>query len=347
MRHTLLAAALMFGVATTCHADNRRAQFNAISLQEQTDPGAASVAMRELAENGFAPAIDRVGYYYRKGVGGEQDLDAARQWYERAVSAGHLWSTASLARVEIDRGQGDAALRLLQYGVAQNRPGTERLLATAHIDRKLGAGSDVQKGRAILESLATGGDQNAARDLLVRINWKRLSGTAPVAAVSQVVDAGVQGDPRFAEVALVYLGRHGSKSKETMQTRAALAQVAGIPDRALSPERVRLAADTHPRQFWSKVEDILAQTQRPNYARVATTAFWINKNSWVRVLQKELRALGYYSGRINGRMTARTIKAQNRFCRDQGIWAVCATGPLRGATVRSVADKIAGQKKNG
>ena len=44
--------------------------------------------------------------------------------------------------------------------------------------------------------------------------------------------------------------------------------------------------------------------------------------------------------------TGETIRAQNRFCRDHDLWAICATGPLRGATVRAVAGAIAVERNS-
>ncbi|WP_299644027.1 hypothetical protein [uncultured Ruegeria sp.] len=347
MRQIALAATLALTLANVGAAQEQRLQFKAIIKQEQADPVAAHAAMTSLAESGYVPAIDRVGYYFRNGIGSQKDLKAARQWYASAVDAGHPWSTASLARVEMEMGRGDVALELLRAGARDNQPGAERLLATAHIDRKLGAASDVKKGRTILERMAESGDQNAARDLMVRINWKRLRGPAPDTAVEQVVRAGLGGDARYAAVALVYLSSQPDRSQEAIQTRAMLAEVPGISDRVLSPELIKLAAETNPTQFWSEVEEILEDTQPENYAKAANTAFWISKNAWVRVLQKELHAFGYYQGRIDGMMTTRTIKAQNRFCRDRELWSICASGPLRGATVRTMAGAIAKEKHSG
>ncbi|WP_224826671.1 hypothetical protein [Cognatishimia sp. MH4019] len=346
MKYAVIATVLMLALAGPGIAQDHRALFKDIGGQEQSDPKASFDAMLSLAESGYAPAVDRVGYYFRHGIGTEQNLETARQWYKRAVAAGHPWSTASLARVEIELDRGDAAFHLLRTAVRENRPGTHRLLATAHIDRQLGPASDPALGREILENLAIEGDRNAARDLAVRINWGRLSGRVSDAALAQIVQAGREGDVRFAEVALVYLSRQNDKSAATIEARAHLANIPGMRDRVLSVERIRLAADKEPRHFWSRVEEVLAETETENYARAASTAFWINKNAWVRVLQKELRGLGYYTGKINGRMTHATIRAQNRFCKDAEIWSICATGPLRGPTVKAVADAIANYSKD-
>ncbi len=345
MKLPALTLTLILSLAGPGLAQDQRAHFNDIRAQEQNDPAAAFAAMTRLAESGYAPALDRMGYYFRTGIGSQENLRTARHWYEQAVAAGHPWSTASLARVEIKLGHGEAALKLLQAAEREGLPGTQRLLATAHVDRQLGKASDLILGRKMLESLAAQGDKNAARDLVVRSNWGRLTGQVSAAAIGTVVQVGLEGDARSAEAALVYLSRVSDKREASLQTRAALADVQGVRDRVLSVERIRLAAEQTPRQFWTKVEAILSDTETPNYARAATTAFWINKNSWVRVLQKELGSLGYYHGSVNARMTARTIRAQNQFCRDREIWNICASGPLRGPTVRAVASEIAALKE--
>lgn len=324
-------------VAGAGHANDARALFQQTRATEKTDADQAYRAMLALAQQGFVPAMDRVGYYHRNGIGTQKDLHRAHHWYARAVAGGHPWSTASLARVEIDLGLGLAAYHRLRVAVRTGIPGTARLYATAHIDRKLGHLSDPEAGRAMLEKLSKQGDVKSARDLLLRINWKRLDGRAPYHVVTQVVNAGLSGDARFAEPALIYLSGQGGSASDVISLRAELVDLPGVRDRIRAPELVRLAAIQTPETFWTKVEEVLAQSEGEGFVRAASTAFWINKNAWVRVLQKELRQLGYYKGKISGLMTKRTIIAQNKFCKDKGIWTNCASGPLTGATLRAVA----------
>ena len=340
MRHLLLILPILALLAGPIHAKGTRAIYQEIRASEAVDQGEALSAMMALAEQGFAPALDRVGYYHRHGIGTRKDLQEAHRWYVRAVAKGHPWSTASLARVEIELNLGRAAYHRLQLAVRDGKPGTRRLFATAHIDRKLGSKSDPERGRAMLEELSKHGDKEAARDLLLRINWKRLKVPASDQSVMQVVRAGLAGDPRFAEPALSYLSGFARPGVEALALRAKLVDVSGIRSRISTPERIRLAALKHPQGFWAKTEAILVDSRGDGFARGARTAFWINKNAWVRVLQKELRGLGYYNGKINGLMTKRTISAQNRFCRDVGIWAHCASGPLTGKTLRAVTEAI-------
>ncbi|WP_299600039.1 hypothetical protein [uncultured Tateyamaria sp.] len=338
---------LVLMLSSAVQSDISRSEFDAIQSQETHDPEAAFDAMLVLAHSGHIPAANRVGYYYRHGLGTHKDLTAARRWYQHATASGHRWAFASLARVELALGHADAALHLLQQAARDQHPGTARLLGTAHIDRAFGAASDPALGQHMLRVLARDGDANAARDLLLRYNWNRIRGQAPDHIVKRVVQIGLEGDARFAEAALVYLTRERDKRSQITRQREALISVPGIQRRTLLMERVRLAADLNPGRFWIETEKVLQDTETEHYARVAGTAFWINKNAWVRVLQKELRGLGYYSGRITAEMTARTIRAQNQFCKDRGIWELCASGPLRGQTVRAVADAIAMARDRG
>lgn len=341
MTRTLMAFALVVLSVCAASANPDRRAFETIRAVEEVDPERAVEDMVDLAERGFAPAMNRVGYYHRHGVGTSQDLLAARTWYQRAVAAGHPWSAAALARVEIARGDGDAALSVLEPAAHTGLPGAARLLATAHIDRAFGAASQPEVGRNMLIELYENGETQAAVDLLQRHNWKRLRGQAPDHLVNEVVLRGLKGETRAAEAALVYLTLHNDKDARITEMRRRLLSVPGLRGRIRWPQYVHLAADMRPEQFWSAAEEALNGAGSDAFARVATTVFWINKNAWVRVLQKELRDRGYYSGKAHGRMTTRTIRAQNRFCRANGIWPVCATGPLRGETVRAVATVIA------
>lgn len=340
MKLLLLVLPVLAFVSGAGQADDARALFQQTRAAETADADQAYRSMLALAQQGYAPAMDRVGYYHRNGIGTQKDLHRAHRWYARAVAAAHPWSTASLARVEMDLGLGLAAYHRLQVAVRTGKPGTGRLFATAHIDRKLGPPSDPEAGRAMLEKLSEQGDVKAARDLLLRINWKRLEGRAPDHVVTQVVNAGLSGDARFAEPALIYLSGQGGSGRDVIAARSKLVNLPGIRDHIRAPELVRLAAIQNPKTFWTEVEKVLDESHADGFVRAASTAFWISKNAWVRVLQKELRQIEYYNGEINGLMTRRTISSQNRFCRDKGIWDICATGPLTGATLRAVANAL-------
>ena len=341
MPRVLASLILLLMLASGAQAESSRARFDVIQAQEAHDPESAFAAMMDLAHSGFAPAANRVGFYYRHGLGTPKDLHAARRWYRDASSRGHPWAFASLARVELALEQAHSALQLLQTAARDRRPGAARLLGTAHIDGAFGGLSDTDLGQRILMSLEKDGDADAARELLLRYNWNRIHGRAPDHIVTRVVQTGLDGNARFAEAALVYLSRQNDKRTDIISQRNALIEVPGIRRRTLLSERIRLAADIRPERFWTETENVLQEAENEHFAHVARVAFRINRNAWVRVLQKELRTLGYYSGRINSKMTAQTIRAQIRFCKDKSILEHCAAGPLRVQTVHAVAGAIA------
>ena len=227
----ILVLALTLGWACGAGANPDRVHYKAIRATEQVQPERAFVDMLELAQGGFAPAMNRVGFYYRQGLGTAANLDKAGTWYRRAIVAGHPWSSAALARVEMARGDGAAALAVLETATVAGHPGAERLLATAHIDRALGGASDPVMGQAMLIALFDEGDALAARELLQRHNWKRLHGHARQDVVRQVVERGLAGDPRDAGAALTYLTQEANHSDETIRIRARLLAVPGLRTR--------------------------------------------------------------------------------------------------------------------
>lgn len=77
------------------------------------------------------------------------------------------------------------------------------------------------------------------------------------------------------------------------------------------------------------------------YARALSVAARINRNAYVRIVQKELRAQGYAVGRSSPYMNRPLIRAINRFCRDTGIVDDCRMGPLKSVTIKAVAGKLA------
>ena len=146
MRNLLLALPILALCTGVAQANNQRTLFKTTRASEQTDAVAAFMAMVTLAEQGFAPAMDRVGYYHRHGVGTQKNLHKAHHWYARAVAGGHRWSTASLARVEFDLGLAFAAYHRLKIAIRDGKLGVNRLYATAHIDGKFGPSSNPETG---------------------------------------------------------------------------------------------------------------------------------------------------------------------------------------------------------
>lgn len=117
-------------------ADDQRALFLATRAMDETDAVAACWAMVASVEQGFASAMDRVGHYHRQGVGTHRDLQKAHHRYTRAETVRRRWSTASLARVEIDPGLDLTARHRLEKAMKDGKPGVDRPHTTALIDGK-------------------------------------------------------------------------------------------------------------------------------------------------------------------------------------------------------------------
>ena len=94
--------------------------------------------------------------------------------------------------------------------------------------------------------------------------------------MTQVVNAGLSGDARFAEPALIYLSVQGGSASDVIATRAKLVNLPGIRDRNRAPELVRLAAIQNPGTFWKQVENVLSESSGDGFVQAASAAFWIN-----------------------------------------------------------------------
>lgn len=112
-----------------------------------------------------------------------------------------------------------------------------------------------------MERSSNQGDVEAARDLLLRVYWNRLSRLASDQAAEQIVRAGLKGEPRLAETALIYLSRFGGRGKDAQARRTKLTAVPGIRKRILAPERIRLVAIQDPAHFWMHVETVLGESE--------------------------------------------------------------------------------------
>lgn len=350
LRRTLAALAL-FGLtcisgsveATTLSSKEFKEAYERAFELEEASPHEAFDAMLKLAKGGHSKAQDRIGYYYRNGIGRDVDLTAARDWYQRAVDNGRAYSLTSLARIEISLGNEDAAFDLLNEAVELNMPGAQRLLAFSHIDRKLGDRSDPEVGLETLMPMVLSRDEKAAIPLLLRYNWRRLPDPAPEALIELVEDIALAGDPKAAEAALWYLTR---VEPDKVARRSALFAVPNQRPSRHRSEEIELARDLVPSHFWLEAERVLSEAEPEAFQRAAITTFRINKNAFIRVVQKELSSLGYTAGRPDGIAGSRTISAINRFCRDHGISEACAHGPAKSITARALAAQLALLRSN-
>lgn len=90
----------------------------------------------------------------------------------------------------------------------------------------------------------------------------------------------------------------------------------------------------------SPAEDVLAAAEPEERATLLAEIFADDPNSFVHVLQSELRERGFRSTAPNGQFTIGTIRELNAFCAEAGIARVCALGPLTPTGVAALADAL-------
>lgn len=178
----------------------------------------------------------------------------------------------------------------------------------------------------------------AAVPLLARYNWRRLPDPAHPTLVSFVEELALEGDPKAAETALVYLTR---VEPDEIDRRLALFEVPGQSTIIRSSQEIALARSMRPSEFWLEADRLLRLADPNALERAAVATFRMNRNAFYFFLQGELSNLGYAPGPIDGILGPSTIQAIERFCRDRGIWDSCAHGPERIETVRSLANQLA------
>ena len=76
----------------------------------------------QAAERGHAKSMNMIGRYFEEGIGGECNASVAIDWYWRAARAGDFRGKASIATVELARGDTDAAVRWLEQAIEAGSP---------------------------------------------------------------------------------------------------------------------------------------------------------------------------------------------------------------------------------
>jgi TPR repeat protein len=84
---------------------------------QDTNPSAALAIYRELADGGSAHSLRMTGWHHEVGQGTEQDIQAAQEFYRRAIAAGSWKATIAYARLSFERGADDEWRRQLEDGV--------------------------------------------------------------------------------------------------------------------------------------------------------------------------------------------------------------------------------------
>jgi TPR repeat protein len=124
----LVAAALAGAALTPVSAQSVKA---GIEAWQRSDYSAAVAIWRPLAEKGDADAAFNLGQAYRLGRGVATNLSAAKTWFERAASKGHVDAQATLGLLLFQNGDQAEGLKWLKAAAEQGEPRALLVYGTA------------------------------------------------------------------------------------------------------------------------------------------------------------------------------------------------------------------------
>ncbi len=319
---------------------DQKAKLNLALQTIETEPQAGLELLRELAAQDHAKSLDRLAYFALKGVGQPIDPALAIDLYQRAIDAGHTRSLISLAKTQVKVGQYDQAFASFEAAMELDLKGAEVAFLISHANAQLGHHSDPEMAWPRLVELAQAGDRNAQLGALYVASKSNRKIADDSRIVNSLLSKAEAGDGKAAETLLRYLRTQTSKQSQYLEIRQSLVTHDKIRPRVMTEEQLYLAQTQSPGQFWTASETILQNADTSGYARGLFITSRINKNAYVRILQRELSELGYNPGRSSGYLTQRTILALAEFCQDQNINDVCRHGPLKSAAIKLVATEL-------
>lgn len=305
-----------------------------------TDPEAGVQEMNLVAEEGYARAMDRMAYYYHKGIGVEVDNDRAVRLYQMAISEGREKSLISLGKTYIAIGEADAALEALDRAVSYKVSGALATRAWGHAAGGFGEKSRPDEGWQDLVALARSGDRTAelAATSLAAKGTRTLDAPDPILA--SLMEKSVGGDGSASEALLRYY-RSVGHPEGSLERRAALLEHPNIRDKVAIDEGLYLASEAAPGRFNERAEKLVLTAGTQDFSRALEVTSKIDKNAYVRIVQMELARLGYFSGQADGLLDQSTISSINAFCRDTQITDTCVFGPVKSVAIKAVAAKLA------
>lgn len=316
-----------------------RAQFAEAMALHASAPQDGIAALLALAQAGYGRALDRLAYFHLTGQSVPRDPHAARALYAEAVAAGHSRSLVSLAKVEMTLGAFAEAQTTLDLARAAGDARAEPTLAWAHATGRLGPRSDPAAGLARLRSLAAENNREAQLLLPAALISNPAAPGLSAPLRDRLEDRAAQGDARAAEALLRYL-RLRADPTGTPEARVALLETPGLRPKIRIEEALHLAAVQQAHRFWRAAEEIVATAPPAVLPRALVVTARLNRNAYLRLLQKELDALGYDTGAPSPYLRAPLIRAINRFCRDRDIALACKPGPLKSTTIKALAAEL-------
>src|SRR4051795_12375643 len=130
-RRLVVLAAVLGAAAAPLSGQNVKA---GVEAWQRSDYAGAVAIWRPLAENGDADAAFNLGQAYRLGRGVPTNLAAAKTWFERAASHGHIDAQTTLGLLLFQNGEQRDGLRWLRKAADQGEPRALLVYGTALVN---------------------------------------------------------------------------------------------------------------------------------------------------------------------------------------------------------------------
>ena len=212
--------------------------------------------------------------------------------------------------------------------------------AVAHVRGQFGADSDPDAGWADLAVLALSGDRVAEINALRQLGQGAREGVDEDEIVRRVTARADEGDQWAAETLLYFYRVRDMDGMDALAERKRLVAMPEVRARIATMEGLYIAYADDPGSFGEVSAGILDTARPEDFAAALRATARLDRNAYVRAVQNQLRARGYYGSRGSGRLTQPTIYAINRFCRDKGIEDACFHGPLASKAIRAIAGAL-------
>jgi len=321
-------------------------------LGTPADIGKALEIYKRLSTRGYALADARLGEIYASGAAVTQDLDLAIAHFSRAVEAGNDAARIGLSKALIEAGRGEEALPVIDAAVAKGTRTAQALRAVWHFQGAFGARSDKDLGARETRKLAEAGDVYAARQaLMAQESGKRHVPDLDLDKVLGNLQKSAAAGDRSAVIALARAYRElGSQIPDAREKHRALVETYG---RALgedyeAAERLESLYDPeHPAASRKAAYAYLATQSGKAFASGLMRLRAIKMSDFVYVVEMELKARGYDTGKPDGTFGKASLAAAQKFCRDVGIWETCQHGPITYDSSKAIAAALGRLREGG
>lgn len=286
----------------------------------------------DLAAQGHAMSLAKLGQYARTGTFADPDQLAAIEYYRAAAEGGFSWAWMVLANLTLEVGDYEQSIEAYEQAVANGIAKAGAEFARRHFLREFGQFSDRELGAQLLEARAEAGDVDAISEALIL--WERRSRrieTLDLEGVIAILDEKMREGDELATRALARAYRVLRWRIPKARTRHAQLveefgdQLGRHYMREYLFDTYDLGAHASSRRA---AYDVIRQLQGQEFRDGAMALRATEPTAFVYLLQKELSELGYANLRASGTMNGVTLRAVLRFCDDNEIMSTCTHGPL-------------------